>query len=267
MNYISEYFAELNPNPIIEFNSNRILYLNLTARALFPGLHNMGLHHPILDGLIGKITHPLQNQNEFIVFARELTFSKHIYEQEIFYVPKNNSIFIYMTDITARKSIEEDLKKVNQTLEQRITEYESQIAFLNNKLKQTHQIFYTSKEQLNLSLLLSKAGTWSWDIPRDIITWDSYMNNLLGFQDRTLSGPFSDILKITHDEDHHKLISELKQAYKNNTDCDFEFRIIHADGLIRHLNMRGKVCLDGFSQPHRMAGICLDITARKEAMI
>lgn len=94
-------FAELNPNPIIELGlDGEILYANLTARTQFPDLFSAGLAHPILSGLekIIQDFHPNQ-QSEFIVYNREVTFKSKSYEQQIFALP-GTGIYIYIIDIT-----------------------------------------------------------------------------------------------------------------------------------------------------------------------
>src|SRR6185503_5439190 len=46
---------------------------------------------------------------------------------------------------------------------------------------------------------------------------------------------------------------------------DYEFRILRPDGALRWIHVRGFPILDQAGNPYRTAGVCADITVRKEA--
>lgn len=114
-------FCDWNPHPIIALNlSGNIVYYNLAARTQFLKLANFGVDHPIFSGLMNKIAGLLQDPSDLVVFSQEVTYLDSIYDQQIFAVPKKNSIFIYMNEITEKKHIEEELRSLNIELEGRV---------------------------------------------------------------------------------------------------------------------------------------------------
>jgi PAS domain S-box-containing protein len=63
---------------------------------------------------------------------------------------------------------------------------------------------------------------------------------------------------------------DLAYAFKNfnegrNTGFDYEFRIVRSDGETRWIHVRGFPILDDAGNPYRTAGVCADVTERKQA--
>jgi len=114
-----DFFTEWNPNPIIQLNlDGEVIYLNLAARGRFPTLMNAGLRHPVIFGLKDKVHHLMQVKGEFVTFYQEVNFLNSVYEEQVFSVAGRDSIFIHITDITAKKRIEAELKR-SQELEEK----------------------------------------------------------------------------------------------------------------------------------------------------
>ena len=70
-----------------------------------------------------------------------------------------------------------------------------------------------------------------------------------------------------HPEDRHMVLGRIEQALANGNnqeDYEVEYRIVHPSG-VRWLSARGTVSRDNTGRALRMAGVCTDITARKEA--
>lgn len=129
-------FTEWNPSPVIELNlEGKIVYLNLAARARFPGIINKQTDHPLIMNIVNQVIKMIEDHSNIIVYAREVSFSDYIYEQHIFCIPGKNSIFIYMNDVTAKKRAEEQIKKFNQELEERVVQRTAQLERINEDLR------------------------------------------------------------------------------------------------------------------------------------
>lgn len=98
----------LNPRPIIEVDpAGDVTYLNPAAKRQFPGLGEMGLAHPLLNGLAEPIASLRQGGQEKT--SREIEVDGTIYELHVSYAREVNLIHIYVTDITQRKRHEEEI--------------------------------------------------------------------------------------------------------------------------------------------------------------
>lgn len=147
-------FTEWNPNPIIELGLNeKITYLNLAARTQFPTLLTDKKDHPILQGIKHQIIEMMSDSMEIVIYAREISFSNNHYEQQIFAIPGGKSIFIFMTDITARKKAEDELKEMNVELERRVFERTME---LNN---QNQQLSLAKKKAEQLAEMADTANS------------------------------------------------------------------------------------------------------------
>lgn len=106
-------FAEINPNPIILLNFlGEIIFLNLSARTQFPTIAAEGKHHAILSMIIQELKkYPLSGK-ELIVFSQDIKYLDTTYEQQIFAIHENDTIFIYMIDMTEKKRFEDEIRSI-----------------------------------------------------------------------------------------------------------------------------------------------------------
>lgn len=145
-------FTELNPHPILELTlQGKIIYLNLAARSLFPEMMEMGVEHPLLSHFLEEINAIARNSGELIIFDREIVFSDVYYEQQIFALPKSNSIFVYMYDINLKKMAEEKINQLNKELEHRVIERTAQLQKANEQLELLTARLQKTNEQLSNS--------------------------------------------------------------------------------------------------------------------
>lgn len=133
------------------------------------------------------------------------------------------------------------------------------------EIKRMHEIIRESEERLGLALKSAEAGTWSWDIPENIMEWDEHMHHLFGLKPGSFPKSFESFLSLVHFQDRETVAADVKKSITESTDYDSEFRIIFPDGSVRTFGTRGKVYRNDAGQPIRMAGVCWDITRRKQA--
>lgn len=102
-------FPELTPNPILEIDlSGVVTYLNPSAVIQFPNLSEVGMTHPMMQGLL-PMTRPNQPGHRTF-FVREVEFEDQVYEQSVHYIAESDLVRSYVSDITVRKHAEEQLR-------------------------------------------------------------------------------------------------------------------------------------------------------------
>ncbi len=122
-----------------------------------------------------------------------------------------------------------------------------------------------SETRLNLALEAGGMGAWEWDIGAGRVTWSPQLEAIHGLPAGTFGGTFEDYQRDMHPEDRDRVLIAIREALEKREDYRVEYRIILPDGKIAWLEARGRLTVDSKGEPERMAGICTDITDRKQA--
>jgi diguanylate cyclase (GGDEF)-like protein len=106
-------FPEIIPSPMIEVNlKGELTYLNPAAMQTFPSLHELGLRHPAMQGLMALIKRSSQN-----ILSREVEIAGKFFEQSIHYISETSLIRCCLFDVTQRKHAEAELLKRDRLLQ------------------------------------------------------------------------------------------------------------------------------------------------------
>ena len=126
---------------------------------------------------------------------------------------------------------------------------------------------HRTQARLDSALQAGLAGTFYWDIPRNLVITDENMLRYFSLSDRALNEgvPLEDFLPAIHDDDRARVADALTAAATDRKLYQLEYRVLHPDGSIRWLSARGGVESGKEGQVLGLAGFTLDVTERKEA--
>lgn len=133
------------------------------------------------------------------------------------------------------------------------------------EISQMHEALREREQRLSLALQAAEAGTWSWDVVNDVITWDEHMYRLFGVKPGTFPGYFESVFNYIHPDDRKMVNDGVKESLRSDNDYKAEFRIVYNNGSIHFIAAAGHVYRDGSGKAVRMAGVCWDVTHRKSA--
>lgn len=133
-----------------------------------------------------------------------------------------------------------------------------------SEIKRIQRSLQENKERLDLALKSAHAGTWSWDVPKDIVFWDDYTYQLFGIKPGSLNLNYDVVMNLIYSEDRESLEKSIEKALESGEEYIAEFRILFHNKVIRYLHIQGKVYRDNFAKPVRMTGVCYDVTLRKK---
>lgn len=129
-------------------------------------------------------------------------------------------------------------------------------------LKQNNEKLELFKKTTEQAELLSKQGSWTWNLEKEEYTYSDNLYRLLGEEPNSFEPGLNNFLKFVHPEDLDKLNEDIKQMRKAEDLPFLNYRVIHKDGTIRHLKAYGQeFVIDG--QKH-LVGTTTDITEEIE---
>jgi PAS domain S-box-containing protein len=122
-----------------------------------------------------------------------------------------------------------------------------------------------SNERLGLAQNSAGAGFWDWDMRRGTLAWSDELFGLFGLDPARDTASFATWRGIVHPEDVADAEQRMLDAARTGRSLSSEYRIVSSAGDIRWIQALGKPALNDAGEAVRMAGICLDVTTRKEA--
>ena len=136
-------------------------------------------------------------------------------------------------DITDRKRFEEELRRAN--------------------------------ERFELAAVAAGIGVWEWNVIDDTLHWDDEMYRLY----RRLSSegltPYALWRASVHPEDRVQVEHAFSRALSRTAVFKTQYRILLADGDVRHMKIAARVLHDAGGRPLRMVGVNFDVTELKLA--
>ena len=150
------------------------------------------------------------------------------------------------------------IKPTYEELEQRIKELESHIEQMEETLR-------VSAERNRLATSAAKIGVWDWNIKTGDFYLDPNIKAILGYTDDEIPNDIEVWVKYMHPEDSKPVMDAAQACLDGKTaEYIFEHRMLHKDGSIRWIMVRGKAIRDESGNAVRLVGTDADITERKQ---
>ena len=154
-------------------------------------------------------------------------------------------------EVIERKTAEEKLQSLADSLEVRIKERTKKIEMLT--------------ERLVLATESAEMGIWDWDTINNKLIWDERMYSLYGISHGQFGGAYETWKRSLYPEDRDQAERDLQRALDGQEDYDSEFRILWPNQSVHYIKTFGTVQRDGQGKAIRIVGINMDITRKKHA--
>jgi PAS domain S-box-containing protein len=158
------------------------------------------------------------------------------------------------TDTSGRR-FDQKLVEVAQQVAERLS-----VAVDNARLYR--QAVRTS-ERLELALDAGRMGNWEYNIARGRVWWSPSLEALHGLAPGTFGGTWDDYVADIHPDDRARVEAAVRASLERGSHR-IEYRIVLPDGRVRWVEGRGRVFRQADGTPTRLAGVCLDVSERKE---
>jgi two-component system CheB/CheR fusion protein len=121
-----------------------------------------------------------------------------------------------------------------------------------------------SEEKLRLAKDAARMGAWHWDLCTGELSWSERTRALFGL---SADAPVTTdaFVATVHADDQAAVRAALAGALERGEPFHAEVRVPLADGGVRWVESRGEATRDAGGRPVRLAGMAMDVTARKAA--
>jgi len=128
---------------------------------------------------------------------------------------------------------------------------------IENELKLT-------TERLSLGVEAGNLGIWDWDIINNLTTWNDKMFEIYDLP-HEVPMPYENWSNAVYPDDLKNAEASLQRVIEKKIKDFVEFRIVHPDGSIHHIQAGSLPVMDSSNKVIRIIGVNLDITNHKEA--
>jgi PAS domain S-box-containing protein len=175
--------------------------------------------------------------------------------------------------IKERLQVENELRRLQEELEQRVQARTAELVKVNQQLQQeiderhrAETALRASRERLILAQQVGKIGTCEWNVQTGELIWTEEMEALFGLAPGSFEGSYEHWLKRLHPDDRLSADIAARRTTTEGADFDTEFRIILPDGKIRWVAAKAKIFYDDAGKPDRLIGVNMDITEQQAAL-
>jgi PAS domain S-box-containing protein len=113
---------------------------------------------------------------------------------------------------------------------------------------------------------IAGLGHWSWDRTTDRVARSTETYRILGRTPESLGPTGADFFQAVHPDDRDQVQATARAAMARREPFNMEFRVVRADGSVRHIHSRAETSVDAATgEATGLVGTVLDITDRKVA--
>jgi PAS domain S-box-containing protein len=122
-----------------------------------------------------------------------------------------------------------------------------------------------SEERYGLAQEAGGIGAWDWDLVSHVGTVSVGYKRLHGLDHVEGTVRFEQVLDVVHPDDRQAYLARLAEGRAAHGTATNEYRVVHADGTVRCVSVKGRVVRDASGEPVRAIGVVMDVTAERDA--
>ena len=124
---------------------------------------------------------------------------------------------------------------------------------------------WESESALNEAQDLSRIGSWSWEVEKNIVKWSDTMYDLVGWDKEKPPPNFEENIHVFDPESYEILGKAVERSLSFSEPYELDLIMVHRDGHSFNAMVRGKAVTDSTGKIIKLYGTVQDITDRKRA--
>lgn len=133
--------------------------------------------------------------------------------------------------------------------------------------QQTDADLVQSEARLTLAQRVAHLGYWEFDLETQEILWSAELLQLHSREPGQGAISYAELPQIIHPDDWQVLEAATNTAIADGIPYEVEYRILHADGSVHYMMVRGEAIRNNQGQIVKLAGTWIDQTSTKLAQI
>jgi PAS domain S-box-containing protein len=122
-----------------------------------------------------------------------------------------------------------------------------------------------TEERYTLATRAARVGVWEWNLKTNEFYLDPNIKALLGYSDVEIPNDIEHWVNYVHPDDRDAVMAAAQAHLDGKTpEYVFEHRMLHKDGSIVWILVRGELLRDAEGNPERLIGTDADISDRKQ---
>lgn len=133
-----------------------------------------------------------------------------------------------------------------------------------SELKEKKAKIIREQNILSETQRLAHLGNWEWEIGTTTVHWSDEMYRIYGLAPQSKRITYEEYMSRVHPDDRELVDSVLWKGYQRKQPHEVFHRIVHDNGIVRTLLLRGAVVTNEKNIPVKMYGTAQDITEMKQ---
>ncbi|TCV83621.1 MULTISPECIES: PAS domain S-box protein [Methylomonas] len=252
----AKFHSEQRYAALVDQDIVGIAEADLTGRLTFVNDRYCAITGHTREQLLGRevlsITHPDDREHNADQFAHMAASGKSFVIEKR-YVRADGEISWALNTVSAIRD-ESGLPVTFSAMVLDITERKQQ----EKRLQQTLDLLHLAERS-------ATAGAWSWDIKSGELEWSDALFILFGLSPETASASFDTWHSVLHPDDREEVENKIALAIRDRHALVSTYRIVLPDASMRWIDTYGNASYNAAGEPLRFAGLCVDVTQRKQA--
>ncbi len=131
--------------------------------------------------------------------------------------------------------------------------------------KKTEKTLRESESMLQKSQEIGKIGSFEMNLSTNEVVWSDQLYKLFGLKKEGKIVDYKKVMELIHPDDRERALKVSSDAVKEKKSYKLEHRVIHRNGKILNLLIKGDVIRNEKNEIIKIGGTTQDITERKHA--